>query len=77
MVALIEKMSRDGGVTREAVRKEKEAAKPKAGRPKHYTFSYKAANQGVQPPAAVHEVARRSRRSHRSAPGDHPELQNQ
>ncbi len=42
MVALIEKLSRDGGVTREAVRNEKETAKPKAGRPKHYTFSYKA-----------------------------------
>ena len=42
MVALVEKLSRDGGTTREAVRKEKEAAKPKAGRPKHYTFSYKA-----------------------------------
>jgi ParB family chromosome partitioning protein len=40
MVALIEKISRDGGATREAVRKE--TAKPKAGRPKHYTFSYKA-----------------------------------
>ena len=42
MVALVEKISRDGGVTREAVRKEKETAKPKAGRPKHYTFKYKA-----------------------------------
>jgi ParB family chromosome partitioning protein len=42
MVALIEKISRDGGATREAVRREKETAKPKAGRPKHYTFSYKA-----------------------------------
>jgi len=42
MVALIERISRDGGTTREAVRKEKETAKPKAGRPKHYTFSYKA-----------------------------------
>ena len=42
MVALVEKISRDGGVTREAVRKEKDAAKPKAGRPKHYTFKYKA-----------------------------------
>ena len=42
MIALIEKISRDGGATRQAVRKEKEAAKPKAGRPKHYTFSYKA-----------------------------------
>jgi len=43
MVALIEKISAGGaGATREAVRKEKETAKPKAGRPKHYTFSYKA-----------------------------------
>src|SRR6187399_2094898 len=40
MIALIEKMGRDGGVTREAVRKE--TAKPRAGRPKHYTFKYKA-----------------------------------
>jgi ParB family transcriptional regulator, chromosome partitioning protein len=42
MVALIEKISRDGGATREAVRREKETARPKAGRPKHYTFTYKA-----------------------------------
>ena len=41
MVALVEKISRDGGTTREAVRKEKEAAKPKAGRPKHYVFAYR------------------------------------
>jgi len=42
MVALIEKLSRDGAgnVTREAARKE--AAKPKPGRPKAYVFSYKA-----------------------------------
>lgn len=42
MVALIEKLSRDGsgGVTREAARKE--TAKPKPGRPKAYVFSYKA-----------------------------------
>jgi ParB family chromosome partitioning protein len=42
MVALVEKISRDGGTTRQAVRKEKETARPKAGRPKHYTFTYKA-----------------------------------
>ncbi len=40
MVALVERISRDGGATREAVRKE--TAKPKAGRPKAYVFSYKA-----------------------------------
>ena len=40
MVALIEKIGRDGTTTREAVRKE--TAKPKAGRPKAYMFSYKA-----------------------------------
>jgi ParB family chromosome partitioning protein len=41
MVALIERLAREGGgPTREAVRKE--TAKPKAGRPKAYVFSYKA-----------------------------------
>ncbi len=40
MVALVEKIARDGGATREAVRKE--TAKPKAGRPKSYVFSYRA-----------------------------------
>ena len=40
MVALIEKITRDGGATREAVRKE--TAKPKPGRPKAYVFSYRA-----------------------------------
>jgi ParB family chromosome partitioning protein len=40
MVALVEKISRDGGATREAVRKE--TAKPKPGRPKAYVFSYRA-----------------------------------
>ena len=40
MVALIEKLAREGTVTREAVRKE--TAKPKPGRPKAYVFSYKA-----------------------------------
>ena len=41
MVALVEKISRDGGATREAVRKEKDAGRPKAGRPKHYVFKYR------------------------------------
>lgn len=40
MVALIEKIGRDGTPTREAARKE--TAKPKPGRPKAYTFNYKA-----------------------------------
>jgi ParB family transcriptional regulator, chromosome partitioning protein len=40
MVALVEKISRDGGATREEVRKE--TAKPKAGRPKAYIFNYRA-----------------------------------
>ena len=40
MVALIEKLTRDGGVTREAARKE--AAKPKPGRPKAFVFAYRA-----------------------------------
>ena len=40
MVALVEKIARDGGATREEVRKE--TAKPKPGRPKAYMFSYRA-----------------------------------
>ena len=41
MVALIEKIAGGGGTaTREAVRRE--TAKPKAGRPKAFVFSYKA-----------------------------------
>ena len=40
MVALIEKLARDGGATREAARKE--TAKPKPGRPKAFVFSYRA-----------------------------------
>jgi ParB family chromosome partitioning protein len=41
MVALVERIARDGGTTREAVRKDKESAKPKAGRPKHYVFAFR------------------------------------
>jgi len=40
MVALIEKISRDGGATREVVRRE--TARPKPGRPKAFVFTYKA-----------------------------------
>jgi ParB family chromosome partitioning protein len=40
MVALVEKIAREGGATREAVRKE--TSRPKAGRPKAYVFSYRA-----------------------------------
>jgi ParB family chromosome partitioning protein len=39
MVALVEKVSREGGATREEVRRE--TAKPKPGRPKQYTFNYR------------------------------------
>lgn len=40
MVALIERLTRDGGATRQAARKE--TAKPKPGRPKAFVFSYRA-----------------------------------
>lgn len=46
MVALIEKISRDGGTTREEVRRE--TAKPRAGRPKAYVFSYKAPSKNFK-----------------------------
>ena len=39
MTALIERITSSGGATREEVRKA--TAKPKAGRPKHFTFAYK------------------------------------
>ena len=40
MIALVERMTRDGSTTREAVRRE--TAKPKQGRPKAFIFNYKA-----------------------------------
>jgi ParB family transcriptional regulator, chromosome partitioning protein len=40
MIALVEKLGRGGLTTREQVRKQ--VAKPKAGRPRAYTFSYRA-----------------------------------
>jgi ParB family chromosome partitioning protein len=40
MVALVEKLTQDGGATREKARQE--TAKPKPGRPKAYIFSYRA-----------------------------------
>ena len=45
MVALIEKISRDGGATREAARKE--PAKPKPGRPKAYVSSYQLSASAI------------------------------
>ena len=39
MIALVEKIATQGGATREEVRKQ--TAKPKAGRPKAFTFSYR------------------------------------
>jgi ParB family chromosome partitioning protein len=39
MTALVEKISREGGTTREALRKE--TAKPKAGRPKAFVYAYR------------------------------------
>lgn len=39
MTALIEKIASDGGTTRQQLREA--AARPKAGRPKHYVFAYR------------------------------------
>jgi hypothetical protein len=39
MVALVEKLTRDGSPTREAARRA--TAKPKPGRPRAYTFDYR------------------------------------
>lgn len=39
MTALIEKIAASGGATRQEVREA--TAKPKAGRPKHFTFAFR------------------------------------
>jgi ParB family chromosome partitioning protein len=41
MLAIIERITSQGGVTREQVRKETQKQKPKAGRPKAFTFNFK------------------------------------
>jgi ParB family transcriptional regulator, chromosome partitioning protein len=46
MAALVEQMTREGGMTRQAVREA--TAKPKRGRPKAYTFSFRAPNKQFQ-----------------------------
>jgi ParB family chromosome partitioning protein len=43
MLALVEKIASQGGVTRDQVRKETQ--KPKAGRPKAFTFNFRAPNK--------------------------------
>jgi hypothetical protein len=43
MLALVEKIANQGGVTREQVRKE--VQKPKAGRPKAFTFNFRPQNK--------------------------------
>lgn len=42
MVALVEQIATQGGMTREQVRKESKPAAPKRGRPKSFTFNYRA-----------------------------------
>ena len=73
MIALVEKIASQGGATREAVRKE--TAKPKAGRPKHYVFSYKAPTKAFNLKLSFTKSPRRPRRSHRGARGHHRRAQ--
>lgn len=42
MSALVERITRDGGATRQQLRSEKAKAKPKPGRPRHYVFAWRA-----------------------------------
>jgi len=46
MTALIERMASQGGATRQQLREA--TAKPKAGRPKHYTFAYRPPTKAFQ-----------------------------
>ena len=65
MTALVEKIAGQGGATRQQLREA--AAKPKAGRPKHYVFAYRPPDQGVQSEARFRQGARQPRRNHRRA----------
>jgi ParB family chromosome partitioning protein len=48
MIALIEQLTRDGGVTREQARKVAAKAHPKAGRPKAFVFQYRPPTKTFQ-----------------------------
>ena len=65
MVALVEKISRDGGVDpRSGPKRDRETqSRPAEG----LRLQLQGADQGVQAAAPVHEVTRRARRSHRRA----------
>ena len=69
MLALVEKIATQGGATREQVRKETQ--KPKAGRPKPYTFNFRPDEQVVQPSSELREEERLEGRDHRDA-REHP-----
>lgn len=42
MSALVERITRDGGATRQQLRSEKAKVRPKAGRPRHFVFAWRA-----------------------------------
>ena len=42
MSALVERITREGGATRQQLRSEKAKARPKPGRPRHYVFAWRA-----------------------------------
>jgi hypothetical protein len=47
MIALVEKIARDGTTTREKIRKEA-AARPQRGRPRAFVFSYRPATKAFR-----------------------------
>lgn len=56
MSALVERISRDGGATRQQLRDERTKAKPKAGRPRHFVFAWR-------PPTKSFDVKLRFRKT--------------
>ena len=56
MTSLVERITRTGGTTRQQLREEKAKARPKAGRPKSFVFSWR-------PPAKQFDVKLRFRKS--------------
>ena len=69
MTALIEKIAGQGGATRQQLREA--AAKPKAGRPKHFVFAFRPPTKAVQSQTQLQQEPRVARRNHRRARSDH------
>ena len=69
MTALIEKIASQGGATRQQLREA--AAKPKAGRPKHYVFAFRPPTKAFNLKLSFNKSRASARRNHRRARSHH------